>query len=92
MTKWFIDAVTLGAIMNTSAFLIIIGISKGQSTGKIVHNLRTKMLEIIMNGWKVWPVASLVSFSLVPLRYRIQFFSCIGLAWNVYGTIVAQNL
>ena len=92
ITKWFIDCITLGAVMNTGAFFIIMGILKGQTSRKIMHNIRTKMLGIIINGYKVWPIVSIISFSFIPVKHRIQFFSCIGLAWNVYGTVVAQNL
>lgn len=41
MTKWFIDCITMGAIMNTVAFLVLMGIMKGQSGAQIGNNIRT---------------------------------------------------
>lgn len=41
LTKWFVDCITMGAIMNTIAFLVIMGIMKGQGAGQIGENIRT---------------------------------------------------
>lgn len=41
MTKWFVDCITAGAIMNTVAFLVIMGIMKGQAGSQIFSNIRT---------------------------------------------------
>lgn len=40
-TKWFVDCITMGAIMNTVAFLIIMGLLKGQAGSQILYNIRT---------------------------------------------------
>lgn len=39
ITKWFVDCITMGAIMNTIAFLILMGIMKGQGTSQIWSNI-----------------------------------------------------
>lgn len=41
MIKWFVDCMTLGALLNTAAFLILMGIMKGRSPGEIGTALRT---------------------------------------------------
>lgn len=84
LIKWFLDSITLGALGNTCAFLIIFGIFKGQDWSKIKANLQTETFRIIWAGYKVWPIANFVSFSLVPVERRILFFSCVGLVWNIY--------
>lgn len=40
MTKWFLDCITLGALMNTIAFFILMGIMKGQSGSQIGLNIK----------------------------------------------------
>jgi hypothetical protein len=90
--KWFIDCITLGALMNTTAFLVIMGVLKGQSRDHIFQNLQTQTLRIIFAGYRIWPLASLVSFSFVPVRRRILFFGAVGLCWNVYMTMIAARL
>ena len=46
MIKWFLDCITLGAFLNVSAFIIIMGIMKGRSMQQIGNTLRTVCLII----------------------------------------------
>lgn len=41
LTKWFVDCITMGAIMNTIAFLVLMGIMKRQGAAQISANIRT---------------------------------------------------
>lgn len=41
LAKWFIDCITAGAIMNTVAFLAVMGILKGQPAIQIASNIKT---------------------------------------------------
>lgn len=41
LTKWFVDCITLGAILNTVAFLVIMGMMKRQTVVQIAGNIRT---------------------------------------------------
>ncbi|KAM0211280.1 hypothetical protein ACHAQD_010338 [Fusarium lateritium] len=41
LTKWFVDCITAGAIMNTVAFLVIMGLLKGQGGSQIWSNIKT---------------------------------------------------
>lgn len=41
LTKWFVDCMTVGALVNTVAFLVLMGVMKGHGMGQIGQNLRT---------------------------------------------------
>lgn len=90
--KWFIDCITLGAIVNTAAFLIIIGALKGMSGAQIATRLRTETIPIIVAGYRVWPLVNFIAMTLVPWERRIVFFSCIGLFWGIYMSIISARL
>ncbi|KIW31348.1 uncharacterized protein PV07_03005 [Cladophialophora immunda] len=90
-TKWFIDCVTLGAIFNTVAFLVIMGFLNGQPA-RIPHNLRTQTVTIIVNGYKIWPFANIIAHSVISFERRIPFFATVALCWNVYLSLVAERL
>lgn len=114
LMKWFIDCMTIGALLNTVAFLTLMGLLKGQPRAQIVNNLRTvspshaskslvpgfaaqaddaqETLPIIVNSYKIWPVASIVNFAFIPVEKRIVFLSCIGLIWNIYLSLVAASI
>lgn len=44
LAKWFIDSITVGTLLNTVAFYVVMGALKGQSTTQIQHNVQTVSL------------------------------------------------
>ncbi|KAI5855107.1 hypothetical protein GGS23DRAFT_601469 [Durotheca rogersii] len=90
--KWFIDCITLGAIFNTVAFFLLMGILKHQDTAQIGHNIRHETVPVIVAGYKIWPFASVVSFTCVPVERRIVFLSFVGLLWGIYMSLVASRV
>ncbi|EOD43733.1 Mpv17/PMP22 [Neofusicoccum parvum] len=92
ITKWFVDCITMGAIMNTVAFLVLMGFMKGQSSTQIGNNIRTETIPIIVAGYKIWPIASIISFSFIPVEKRIVFLSAVGLCWGIYMSLVAARV
>ncbi|KAI1020101.1 hypothetical protein LB503_006284 [Fusarium chuoi] len=91
-TKWFVDCISAGAIMNTIAFLIIMGLLKGQGGSQIWSNIKTETIPIIVAGYKIWPIASIISFTFIPVHRRIVFLSFIGLLWGIYMSLVASRV
>lgn len=90
--KWFTDCITFGALFNTTAFLLLMGIMKGKSVAQIGTDLRTEMWPIIWDSYKVWPVANFFSTTYIPVERRIVFLSFCGLIWNIYLSLVAARL
>ncbi|THW29929.1 hypothetical protein D6D23_00554 [Aureobasidium pullulans] len=91
MIKWFVDCMTLGALLNTAAFLILMGIMKGRSPGEIGTALRTDTFPIIYASYKIWPLASIVNFAFIPVEKRIVFLSAVGLVWGVFLSLTAAK-
>ncbi|KAI1349873.1 hypothetical protein F5Y01DRAFT_168972 [Xylaria sp. FL0043] len=91
-TKWFIDCITLGAIFNTVAFFILMGMLKRQPVAVIGHNIRYETIPVIVAGYKIWPFASIVSFSCIPVERRIVFLNFVGLLWGIYMSLVASAI
>ena len=90
--KWFTDCITLGALFNTTGFIVIMGILKGKTVAQIIFSLRTEMLGIIWDSYKVWPIANFISTTYIPVERRIVFLSGCGLIWNIYLSLVAARL
>ena len=89
--KWFVDCITLGAVANTVLFLVLMGFMKGRSRAEIATAIQTETIPIIFAGYRIWPLASVISFTLVPVEKRIVFLSVIGLVWGVYMSLVAAR-
>jgi hypothetical protein len=49
-------------------------------------------IPIIVAGYKIWPIASIISFSFIPVHRRIVFLSFIGLLWGIYMSLVAARV
>lgn len=92
VTKWFIDCITMGAIMNTVAFFILMGILKQQTVAQIRQNIWTETIPLIVAGYKIWPLASIISFSCVPVERRIIFLNFVGLVWGIYLSLIAARV
>ncbi|KAI1762575.1 hypothetical protein GGR53DRAFT_415451 [Hypoxylon sp. FL1150] len=90
--KWFIDCITLGAVFNTVAFFLLMGIMKRQSPDQIAANVRNETVPVIVAGYKIWPFASIISFSCVPVEKRIVFLNFVGLLWGIYMSLVASRV
>lgn len=108
MIKWFIDCITIGAVLNTVAFLALMGMLKFRSVGDIADSVQSvsviclctfwyanireqETIPIIVAGYKIWPIASILSFTLVPVEKRIVFLSAVGLFWGIYMSLVAAR-
>ena len=48
-------------------------------------------MPIIVAGYKMWPIASVVNFTLIPVERRIVFLSAVGWVWGVYLSLVAAR-
>lgn len=90
IAKAFIDC-TIGAVLNTVAFFIMMGLFKRQPVDQIFYNVRHDTIAVIVDGSKIWPLASLISFSCVPVERRIVFLSFVNLIWGVYMSLLAAR-
>jgi hypothetical protein len=88
--------------------LVIMGLLKGQGGSQIWSNIKTvsykvswmlwgsniskETIPIIVAGYKIWPIASIISFSFIPVHRRIVFLSFIGLIWGIYMSLVASRV
>ncbi|KAH9866616.1 hypothetical protein J1614_008308 [Plenodomus biglobosus] len=90
--KWFTDCITMGALLNQSMFLILIGLLKGKTVALIIEDFRNELFGLIFDSYKVWPIANFFSTTYVPVERRIVFLSFCGLLWNIYLSLVAARL
>ncbi|KAI4907708.1 hypothetical protein J4E90_009114 [Alternaria incomplexa] len=90
--KWFTDCITMGALLNQSMFLILIGLMKGKTVAMIGQDFRNELVGLIFDSYKVWPIANFFSTTFIPVERRIVFLSFCGLLWNIYLSLVAARL
>ncbi|KAK5629527.1 hypothetical protein RRF57_005242 [Xylaria bambusicola] len=92
LIKVFIDCITLGAIVNTVAFFVLMGLLKRQPVAVIGHNIRTETIPVVVTGYKIWPFASIIVFSCIPVEHRIVVFNFVGFLWGIYMSLVGSAI
>ncbi|KAI4733329.1 MFS general substrate transporter [Aureobasidium sp. EXF-12298] len=82
---------TLGAAVNNALFIVGIAFLKGQSVETALSALQKDFFPLLFAGQKLWPLVSIISFTLVPLEHRTVFGGIIGVGWGVFLSLMANN-
>jgi len=88
--KFLLDQ-TLGAVVNNLLFIAGIGLIRGKTTDKIQSDLVEKLMPTMAAGLKLWPLVSLLNFTLVPLEYRMLLGNVAGLFWGIFLSLPASS-
>lgn len=75
---------TVGALVNTTAFVAAMAAVKGKDRATIIHECRRDIWPLMKNGWKVWPLVAIFNFTFIPVQRRIIVGSIFGLFWGIY--------
>lgn len=78
--KFLLDQ-TIGAALNTIAFILFMEIFKGRSVEWAVRECMETFWPIMLAGYKFWPAVSIANFVLVPAHLRTTVGSVAGLLW-----------
>jgi len=88
LIKFLLDQ-TLGALFNTIVFIAGMAALKGQDYADIVQAVRAETWGLMSAGYKLWPMVSLLNFTVVPFEYRMLFGGLVGMGWGVFLSLVA---
>jgi len=81
--KVSLDQLAFAPIFNV-VLISIIGLSQGETPAKIEAKLKREYVDVLINGWKLWPAVQVVNFYLVPFNLRPLVVGVVALAWNTY--------
>jgi len=56
----------------------------GHTINQSIESVKTGLWPIVKESYKIWPLATLINFYLVPLHNRIIFSNIVGLIWSIY--------
>ncbi|KIW21134.1 hypothetical protein PV08_01714 [Exophiala spinifera] len=86
--KFVLDQ-SVGAVYNTAAFIVIIGLLRGATYTQTVDALKRDFWPMMIAGYKFWPLVSLLNLAVVPVEQRMLVGGLAGLAWGVYVSLMA---
>ncbi|KAF8087393.1 hypothetical protein N665_0587s0002 [Sinapis alba] len=74
------DQTVWSAIWNT-IYYTVLGLLRFQSPAKVFSEIKTTFWPMITAGWKLWPLAHLVTYGVIPVDQRLLWVDCIELIW-----------
>jgi protein Mpv17 len=88
LRKFLFDQ-TLGAFVNTMAFVAAMAAFKGRGAQYVQREVEKDVIPLMINSWKVWPFVALMNFTFVPVNRRVIVGAIVGLFWGIYLSMFA---
>ncbi|CBX93181.1 similar to integral membrane protein [Plenodomus lingam JN3] len=100
LIKFLLDQ-TIGALVNTLMFIAYMSyINHSQTSAQgqldmggpwdaVKTDCGVKTWPMMKDGYKFWPLISLVSFLWVPVERRVVFGCSVGVIWGIYLSLAA---
>lgn len=67
-----------------AAFVYYVSLTQGKPIVECNEDFVDKIYPVYYESLKVWPLATLINFYLVPLPLRVLFANAVALGWNTY--------
>ncbi|OWZ19628.1 hypothetical protein PHMEG_0006100 [Phytophthora megakarya] len=84
------DMVIVAPLMALSFFTVTKKL-EGERLSDAFEIAKTKFQPTLLMNYKVWPVANLIMFTLVPFHYRTPFVNCVSLGWSTFLSGMANK-
>ncbi|KAL4778565.1 hypothetical protein BJX76DRAFT_366148 [Aspergillus varians] len=88
VTKIAVDQI-IGGAWNTVAFIAIMGFLRGQQYKGIKAEILNNFWPFMLAGLKLWPLVSILNFTVVPPSQRLLVGNLFGVVWGVYLSLIA---
>ncbi|KKZ66574.1 hypothetical protein EMCG_07688 [[Emmonsia] crescens] len=82
---------TIGAAWSSALFIVTISALNGQDATAIQQSLIKDFVPIIIAGLKLWPMVSVISFTMVPPEKRVLTGSLFGMIWGIYLSLRTED-
>lgn len=102
LRKVVLDQLTYGPVCNILFMSFATLALEGKSLGALRQKIATDYPSVQVNGWKLWPLAALINYRFVPLKFRVLFINMVALFWSTFlllsskaataGAVVARKL
>ncbi|CAK0760882.1 hypothetical protein CVIRNUC_002809 [Coccomyxa viridis] len=79
-----LDQLTFGPLSNAVFMSYIALVVEGRSFDFTKAKLYTDFSGVQKNGWRLWPLASWVTYQYIPLRLRVLFVNVVAFFWSTF--------
>jgi protein Mpv17 len=69
-------------------FFCAMGAMEGHGIDKIKEKFRVTYIPALKANYYIWPLAQVINFRFMPLRYRVPFVGITGVLWTGYLSLL----
>ncbi|QDZ18226.1 peroxisomal membrane protein PMP22 [Chloropicon primus] len=91
LEKAFFDQSVYGPVANLAMMSFITLLVEGKTLGDLKAKVKKQFLSVQLNAYKVWPLASIANYSLVPPELRVLFMNGVGFLWSTFLILSSQG-
>ncbi|EDN08613.1 integral membrane protein, Mpv17/PMP22 family [Histoplasma capsulatum] len=81
---------TVGAAWSSALFIVTMSALNGQDVKTIQQSLYKDFVPIIMAGLKLWPMVSVLNFTMISPEKRVLTGSLFGMIWGIYLSLRSE--
>ncbi|KAJ0054123.1 hypothetical protein Pint_02197 [Pistacia integerrima] len=78
--KVVFDQTVWAAVWN-SIYFVFLGFLRLESPTNILSELKATFWPLLTAGWKLWPFAHVITYSVIPVEQRLLWVDCVELIW-----------
>lgn len=90
LAKIALDQTAVSLCWNTLYFGML-GALRGDSLGSVFAELRSCSWSLLKAGWRLWPLAHILTYAVVPAEHRLLYVDMVELAWVSILLYYAHN-
>ncbi|GJQ09828.1 hypothetical protein GpartN1_g1619.t1 [Galdieria partita] len=90
LKKIVLDQTFAAAFFNITFFMGT-GVLEGHNWHQIVDKLNHKFWPTMYANWKVWPLVQCITFTVIPLTFRVLWVNTVTVMWVIYFSSLAHS-
>lgn len=67
------------------------GIMEGRDSLALRQKFDEIYMPALLANWQLWPLVQTINFRFMPLRYRVPFTGAVGIAWQVFLSVLNSS-
>jgi len=71
-------------------FIAVMASLKGASFDAVVEALKSGLRPMVEARMSFWPVAALISFTVIPPKHRVMYNNLLGMTWVSHYAVVLK--
>lgn len=88
--KITVDQLVWSPIWN-GCYIFLLGAMKREALGEIVHTVKSTSFSLITSGLKLWPLAHVVTYGVIPVENRLLWVDLVEILWVTILSREAAN-